>query len=64
MLSTGTHRKMAAMIRVDNQAVIKALALDLRSPGHHLAQEALQVATNISKAKKKSRNKKAMLTIH
>ena len=63
MLNTGTCRKTATMIRVDNQAAIKALISDLRSPGHHLAREALQVATNISKAKKKSGNKKAMLTI-
>jgi hypothetical protein len=37
MLSTETYRKIVAMIRVNNQAAIKALALDLRGPGHHLA---------------------------
>ncbi len=64
MLSTGNCRKAAAMIGVDNQAAIKALTSDLRSPGHHLVQEALQVATNIGKAKKKSRNNKTPITIH
>ena len=63
MLTTGKRRKTAAMIGVDNQAAIKALASDLRSPGHHLAREALQLATNINKAKIKSKNNKATLII-
>ena len=36
MLNTSKHRKAAAMIGIDNQAAIKALASDLRKPGHHL----------------------------
>ena len=63
MLTTRNRRKMAAMIGVDNQAAIKALTLDLRSPGHHLAQEALQLASNINKAKVKNKSNKVSLII-
>jgi ribonuclease HI len=37
MLNTRKGRGAVAMISMDNQAAIKALTLDLRSLGHHLA---------------------------
>ncbi len=37
MLNSKKTREAPAMIGVDNQAAIKALVLDLRGPGHHLA---------------------------
>ena len=64
MLNSSKHRKAVAMIGVDNQAAIKALASDLRSPGHHLAREALHIANTIDKAKKKNMKNRMMLTIH
>ncbi len=45
------------------QAAIKALASDLRSPGHHLAREALCLANRIKKVKKKAKKTKATITI-
>jgi hypothetical protein len=36
-------------IGIDNQAVLKAFQSDLRSPGHHLAREALRLANIIQK---------------
>jgi hypothetical protein len=63
MLNTSKHRKAAAMIGIDNQAAIKALASDLRKPGHHLARETLRIAYTIDKAKKKRTKNEATLTI-
>jgi hypothetical protein len=64
MLSAREYRRMLAMIGIDNQAAIKALSSDLRSPGHHLAQEALCLVDNITKKGKKSRKKrKTAITI-
>jgi hypothetical protein len=63
MLSISKFRKVPTMIGIDNQAAIKALASDLRSPGHHLAQEALRLAKRIEKVKKKSKRTKATITI-
>ncbi len=50
------------MIGLDNQAAIKALVSNLRSPGHHLVREALCIANNIKMDKKKM-NSKAVITI-
>jgi ribonuclease HI len=63
MLNTGKNRRTSASIGVDNQAAIKALASDLRSPGHHLAWEALRLASNIEKARNKNKKSKATITI-
>ena len=53
MLNTRKGRGVVAMIGIDNQAAIKALTSDLRSPGHHLVWEALRIANSIEKKKKK-----------
>ena len=63
LLSISKFRKVPTMIGIDNQVAIKALTSDLRSPGHHLAWEALCLAKLIEKAKKKSKRTKAMITI-
>ena len=55
MLSSREYRRMPAMIGIDNQVAIKALSSDLRSPGHHLAWEALHIASRIAKKGRKSR---------
>jgi len=39
----------------DNQAAIKAFQLSLRSPGHHLAREALHIAHQIRHRKRKTK---------
>jgi hypothetical protein len=43
------------MLGVDNQAAIKAFRSDLRKPGHHLAREAICVATRIQKRRREGR---------
>jgi len=60
MLNTANNGGKAAMIGIDNQAAIKALASNLRSPGHHLAREALRIANSIEKGKKRRKNKAAI----
>jgi len=55
--------KATAAIGVDNQAAIRAFASDLRNPGHHLAREALRIATQIEKGKKKKGRNKTKVTI-
>src|SRR6266851_5032178 len=64
MLNSTKYRSLPAIIGIDNQAAIKALASDLRSPGHHLAREALHIASSIEKAKKRKARNKATLTIY
>ena len=44
-------------IGIDNQAVLKAFHSDLRSPGHHLAREALRMANTIEKRSGENRRK-------
>jgi len=63
MLNSGKYRRKLAMISIDNQAAIKALTSDLRSPGHHLAREALRITSSIKKAKKKNTRSQNLLTI-
>ena len=41
LLNTEKNNRVLAMLGVDNQAAIKAFESELRSPGHHLAWEAL-----------------------
>ena len=60
ILSTEKNNGRLAMIGVDNQAAIKAFDSELRSPGHHLAREALRIAERL---KKKRQRSKATLTI-
>ena len=52
-----TERKIGTTIALgsDNQATIKAFQLNLRSPGHHLAREALRLAHQIQQKKRKSK---------
>jgi len=38
-----------SVITIDNQAALRAFNLELRKPGHHLAQEVLSLATRIQK---------------
>jgi len=42
-------------LRSDNQAAIKAFQSNLRSPGHHLAREALRLAHQINYRKRKTK---------
>jgi hypothetical protein len=58
ILSTKKKNRKPASIDVDNQAVIKAFDLELRNPGHHLAQEALRMAKCLKKKRRKSISKK------
>ena len=44
-------------IGIDNQAVLKAFQSDLRSPGHHLAREALRQANIIQKRRGRTNHK-------
>ena len=44
-------------IGIDNQAVLKAFHSDLRSPGHHLAREALRLANIIQKRRGRTKHK-------
>ena len=44
-------------IGIDNQAVLKAFQSDLRSPGHHLAREALRMASTDQKRKRRNKDK-------
>ena len=44
-------------IGIDNQAVIRVFHSDLRSPGHHLAREALRMANIIQKRRGKTKHK-------
>jgi ribonuclease HI len=54
LLSTEKKGKMTTMLGVDNQAAIKAFESQLRNPGHHLAREALWIAIQMKKKRKKS----------
>jgi len=52
-----TERKSSTTFALgsDNQAAIKAFQSNLRSPGHHLAREALRLAHQISHRKRKTK---------
>jgi len=52
-----TERKSSTTFTLgsDNQAAIKAFQSNLRSPGHHLAREALRLAHQISYRKRKTK---------
>ena len=52
----GTGGKRMA-IGIDNQAVLKAFQSDLRNPGHHLAREALRMASMTHKRRGKNKPK-------
>jgi ribonuclease HI len=55
LIKTEKRANKACMLGVDNQAAIKAFKSNLRSPGHHLAREALRIAEQIQKRKKKTK---------
>ena len=51
LISPENHgsKPTALRVGVDNQAAIRAFHSALRSPGHHLAREILQVANRVEK---------------
>ena len=55
LISTEKHRSTSFAIGVDNQAAIQAFDSGLRSPGHHLAREAIRVANQIQKRRSKAK---------
>jgi ribonuclease HI len=55
LISTKKHGNTTFMLGVDNQAAIQAFHSDLRSPGHYLAREALEIAYRIQKCRKTPR---------
>lgn len=55
LIKTEKRANKPCMLGVDNQAAIKAFKSNLRSPGHHLAREALRIAGQIQKSKKKTK---------
>ena len=55
LIKTERHGSMSFMLGVNNQAAIKAFQMDLRSPGHHLAREFLQVANQVKRKRKRAR---------
>src|SRR5216683_4174297 len=60
LLKTEKGTGILVLIRVDNQAAIKAFNLELRSPGHYITREILQQANQL---KKRGRKSKYALTI-
>ena len=59
LLATEKKGGKKCAIGLDNQAVINSLQTELTNPGHHLAAEALRLATNLNN----KRGKKYSLTI-
>jgi ribonuclease HI len=57
LAKTIREKHMTLAINVDNQAAIKAFSSELRSPGQHLAREALRMANRLQKKKGKARNR-------
>jgi ribonuclease HI len=55
LIKTEKHRSTTFMLGVDNQAAIKAFQSELRSPGHHLAREIVQIANQVKKRRNKKR---------
>ena len=60
LISTERRSGTTFALGSDNQAAIKAFQSNLRSPGHHLAREALRLAHQIQKRKRRT---KYVLTI-
>ena len=62
LISTERKGGTTFALGVDNQAAIKAFKSNLRSPGHHVAREALKLAHRIQnkKTKKKKKSKYAL----
>jgi ribonuclease HI len=60
LINTERHNRVSCAIGLDNQAAIQALQSDLTNPGHHLAAEALRIATHLRDRKG---NAKYSLTI-
>jgi len=55
LISTEKQGNMTCMIGVDNQAANRSFLSELRRPGHHLARDALRVATQIQKRRGKGK---------
>jgi len=55
LISTEKKGGTTFALRSDNQATIKVFHLNLRSPGHHLAQEALRLAQQIQNHNQKTK---------
>ena len=55
LIKTEKHGSTTFALGVDNQAAIKAFGSDLRSPGHHLAREAIRIARRVHKRRSKER---------
>ena len=49
LISTEKRNNLPSLIAVDNQAALKAFNLDMRHPGHHVAQEFLSLAKRMQK---------------
>ena len=64
LISTERKGRTSFALGSDNQAAIKAFKSNFRSPGHHIAREALQLAHQIqNKNKKKKKKSKYALTL-
>lgn len=57
LISTEKHSSTSFALGVDNQAVLKAFQSALRNPGHHIAREALQMANQVQKRRRKGNYK-------
>jgi len=60
LIHTEKRNRKSCAIGLDSQAAIKALHTELTNPGHHLAAEALKIATHL---RKRNGNAKYSLTI-
>ena len=63
LISTERKGGTSFALGSDNQAAIKAFKSNFRSPGHHIAREALQLAHKIQKKNKKKKKSKYALTL-
>jgi ribonuclease HI len=55
LLSTEKQGSTTCMLGVDNQAAIRSFLSEMRKPGHHLAREALRIATQIRGRRKRGK---------
>jgi hypothetical protein len=53
LIKTEKRYNTICLIRINNQAAIKAFHLEYRNPGQHLAYEILKTANKISKKEKR-----------
>ena len=53
LIDTKEYSTTSCLIAVDNQAALKAFASDMRRPGHHIAQEFLNLANRMQKHRSK-----------